>query len=77
MAIDKEHLEDKLYEISSMAEELLYDVRHMSQDDLEFNEPAPNIDVWKDQIIRSLPKGCSAAFRLDVEKSLEQFHFVY
>lgn len=59
MAIDKEHLEDKLYDISSMAEELLYDVRHMSQDDLEFNEPAPNIDVWKDQIIRSLPKGCS------------------
>ena len=77
MAIDKEHLEDMLYEISSMAEELLYDVRHMSQDDLEFNEPAPNIDVWKDQIIRSLPKGCSAVFRLDVEKVLEQFHFVY
>lgn len=77
MAIDKEYLEDKLYEISSMAEELLYDVRHMSQDDLEFNEPAPNIDVWKDQIIRSLPKGCSAAFRLDVEKALEQFHIVY
>lgn len=77
MATDKEHLEDKLYEISSMAEELLYDVRHMSQDDLEFNEPAPNIDVWKDQIIRSLPKGCSVAFRLDVEKALEQFHIVY
>lgn len=77
MAIDKEHLEDKLYEISSMAEELLYDVRHMSQDDLEFNEPAPNIDVWKDQIIRSLPKGCSVAFRLDVEKALEQFQKVY
>lgn len=77
MAIDKEHLEDKLYDISSMAEELLYDVRHMSQDDLEFNEPAPNIDVWKDQIIRSLPKGCSVAFRLDVEKALEQFQKVY
>lgn len=77
MATDKEHLEDKLYEISSMAEELLYDVRHMSQDDLEFNEPAPNIDVWKDQIIRSLSKGCSVAFRLDVEKALEQFHIVY
>lgn len=77
MAIDKKHLEDKLYDISSMAEELLYDVRHMSQDDLEFNEPAPNIDVWKDQIIRSLPKGCSVAFRLDVEKALEQFHIVY
>lgn len=77
MATDKEHLEDKLYEISSMAEELLYDVRHMSQDDLEFNEPALNIDVWKDQIIRSLPKGCSVAFRLDVEKALEQFHIVY
>ena len=77
MAIDKEHLEDKLYDISSMAEELLYDVRRMSQVDLEFNEPAPNIDVWKDQIIRSLPKGCSVAFRLDVEKALEQFHIVY
>lgn len=77
MATDKEHLEDKLYEISSMAEELLYDVRHMSQDDLEFNEPAPNIDVWKDQIIRSLPNGCSVAFRLDVEKALEQFQNVY
>lgn len=77
MAIDKEHLEDKLYDISSMAEELLYDVRRMSQVDLEFNEPAPNIDVWKDQIIRSLPKGCSVAFRLDVEKALEQFQNVY
>lgn len=77
MAIDKEHLEDRLYDISSMAEELLYDVKHMSQDDLEFNEPAPNLDVWKDQIIRSLPKGCSVAFRLDVEKALEQFHIVY
>ena len=77
MAIDKERLEDKLYEISSMAEELLYDVRRMSQVDLEFNEPAPNIDVWKDQIIRSLPKGCSVAFRLDVEKALEQFQNVY
>ena len=77
MAIDKEHLEDKLYDISSMAEELLYDVRYMSQNDLEFNEPAPNIDVWKDQIIRSLPKGCSVAFRLDVEKALEQFQNVY
>lgn len=77
MAIDKEHLEDKLYDISSMAEELLYDVRRMSQVDLEFNESAPNIDVWKDQIIRSLPKGCSVAFRLDVEKALEQFQNVY
>ena len=77
MAIDKERLEDKLYEISSMAEELLYDVRHMSENDLEFNEPAPNINVWKDQIIRSLPKGCSVAFRLDVEKALEQFNIVY
>ena len=77
MAIDKEHLEDKLYDISSMVEELLYDIRRMSQVDLEFNEPAPNIDVWKDQIIRSLPKGCSVAFRLDVEKALEQFQNVY
>lgn len=77
MAIDKEHLEDKQYDISSMAEDLLYKVKHMSQDDLEFNEPAPNLDVWKDQIIRSLPKGCSVAFRLDVEKALEQFHIVY
>lgn len=77
MAIDKEHLEDKLYDISSMAEDLLYEIKHMSQDDLEFNEPAPNIDVWKDQIIRSLPKGCSVAFRLDVEKALEQFQNVY
>lgn len=77
MAIDKEHLEDKLYDISSMVEELFYDVRRMSQVDLEFNEPAPNIDVWKDQIIRSLPKGCSVAFRLDVEKALEQFQNVY
>lgn len=77
MAIDKEHLEDKLYDISSMAEDLLYKVKHMSQDDLEFNEPAPNLDVWKDQIIRSLPKGCSVAFRLDVEKAIEQFQNVY
>lgn len=77
MAIDKEHLEDKLYDISSMAEDLLYEIKQMSQDDLEFNESAPNIDVWKDQIIRSLPKGCSAAFRLDIEKALEQFHIVY
>ncbi len=77
MVKDKKDLEDRIYDISSELEDLLYEVRHLQSDVLDPDEPAADINSWKNQIIRALPKGCSVKFRLDVEKALEQFQTIY
>ena len=77
MVKDKKDLEDRIYDISSELEDLLYEVRHLKSDVLDPDEPASDINSWKNQIIHALPKECSVKFRLDVEKALEQFQNVY
>ena len=77
MVKDKKDLEDRIYDISSELEDLLYEVRHLKSDVLDPDEPASDIENWKNQILHALPEGCSAKFRMDVEDMLERFKEVY
>lgn len=36
-----------------------------------------NLRYWKNNILDSLPKGCSLKFRMDVEEMLEKFKDIY
>lgn len=36
-----------------------------------------NLRYWKNNILDSLPKGCSLKFRMDVEEMLEKFTDIY
>lgn len=36
-----------------------------------------NLRYWKNNILDSLPKGCSLKFRMDVEEMLEKFTNIY
>lgn len=43
----------------------------------EANSESDNLRHWKNNVLNSLPKGCSLKFRLDVEEMLEKFKGVY
>lgn len=36
-----------------------------------------NLRYWKNNVLNSLPKGCSLKFRMDVEEMLEKFTGIY
>lgn len=36
-----------------------------------------NLIYWKNNVLDSLPKGCSLKFRMDVEEMLEKFTGIY
>ena len=43
----------------------------------EANSESDNIRYWKNNVLNSLPKGCSLKFRMDVEEMLEKFTGIY
>lgn len=78
--IDKEVIEDRLYDISSAFEDLLYDIRNCklignSEEDEDCSSSA--LSEWKQKVIAALPEKASIKFRNDVEELLEKFKTVY
>ena len=43
----------------------------------EANSESDNLRYWKNNVLNSLPKGCSLKFRMDVEEMLEKFTGIY
>ena len=43
----------------------------------EANSESDNLRYWKNNVLNSLPKGCSLKFRMDVEEMLEKFTSIY
>ena len=43
----------------------------------ETSAESDNLRYWKNNVLNSLPKGCSLKFRMDVEKMLEKFKDIY
>ena len=43
----------------------------------EASSESDNLRYWKNNVINSLPKGCSLKFRMDVEEMLEKFTGIY
>lgn len=43
----------------------------------EASSESDNLRYWKNNVLNSLPKGCSLKFRSDVEEMLEKFKGIY
>lgn len=43
----------------------------------EASSESDNLRYWKNNVLNSLPKGCSLKFRMDVEEMLEKFTGIY
>lgn len=43
----------------------------------EASSESDNLRYWKNNVLNSLPKGCSLKFRSDVEEMLEKFTGIY
>jgi transcriptional regulator len=43
----------------------------------EANSESDNLRYWKNNVLNSLPKGCSLKFRMDVEEMLDKIKSVY
>ena len=78
--LDKEAIEDRLYDISSAFEDLLYDIRNCkligNSEELE-DCSSSALSEWKQKVIAALPEKASVKFRNDVEELLEKFKTVY
>lgn len=63
-------LEDISTEISSLIQDAIEKIK-------DVNVESDNLRYWKNNVLNSLPKGCSLKFRMDVEEMLEKFTSIY
>lgn len=68
-------------EIVNELEEINTEVSCIIQDAIEkikeASSESDNLRYWKNNVLNSLPKGCSLKFRSDVEEMLEKFTGIY
>lgn len=63
-------LEDISTEVTSIIQDAIDKIK-------EVKSESDNLRYWKNNILDSLPKGCSLKFRMDVEEMLEKFTNIY
>ena len=63
-------LEDISTEVSSIIQDAIDKIK-------EVKSESDNLRYWKNNVLDSLPKGCSLKFRMDVEEMLEKFTDIY
>lgn len=63
-------LEDISTEVTSIIQDAIDKIK-------EVKVESDNLRYWKNNILDSLPKGCSLKFRMDVEEMLEKFTNIY
>ena len=63
-------LEDISTEVTSIIQDAIDKIK-------EVKSESNNLRYWKNNILDSLPKGCSLKFRMDVEEMLEKFKDIY
>lgn len=63
-------LEDISTEVSSIIQDAIDKIKDVKVE-------SDNLRYWKNNILDSLPKGCSLKFRMDVEEMLEKFKDIY
>lgn len=63
-------LEDIRAEVSCIIQDAIEKIK-------EATSESDNLIYWKNNVLNSLPKGCSLKFRMDVEEMLEKFKGVY
>lgn len=63
-------LEDISTEVSSLIQDAIEKIK-------EADSESDNLRYWKNNVLDSLPKGCSLKFRMDVEEMLEKFTKIY
>ena len=63
-------LEDISTEVSSLIQDAIEKIKDVKVE-------SDNLRYWKNNILDSLPKGCSLKFRMDVEEMLEKFKDIY
>ena len=63
-------LEDISTEVSSIIQDAIDKIKDVKVE-------SDNLRYWKNNILDSLPKGCSLKFRMDVEEILEKFKDIY
>ena len=63
-------LEDISTEVSSIIQDAIDKIKDVKVE-------SDNLRYWKNNILDSLPKGCSLKFRMDVEEMLEKFTDIY
>lgn len=72
---------DEQNEIVDALEDISTEVSSLIQDAIEkikdVNVESDNLRYWKNNVLNSLPKGCSLKFRMDVEEMLEKFTGIY
>lgn len=74
-------LEEISSEVSRTLEDISTEVASVIQDAIEkikdVKVESDNLRYWKNNVLNSLPKGCSLKFRMDVEEMLEKFTGIY
>ena len=63
-------LEDISTEVSSIIQDAIDKIKDVKVE-------SDNLRYWKNNILDSLPNGCSLKFRMDVEEMLEKFTDIY
>ena len=63
-------LEDISTEVTSIIQDAIDKIKDVKVE-------SDNLRYWKNNILDSLPKGCSLKFRMDVEEMLEKFTDIY
>lgn len=63
-------LEDISTEVTSIIQDAIDKIKDVKVE-------SDNLRYWKNNILDSLPKGCSLKFRMDVEEMLEKFKDIY
>lgn len=63
-------LEDISTEVTSIIQDAIDKIKDVKSE-------SDNLRYWKNNILDSLPKGCSLKFRMDVEEMLEKFKDIY
>lgn len=65
-----DELEDIHTEVSCLIQDAIDKIKEASSE-------SDNLRYWKNNVLNSLPKGCSLKFRMDVEEMLEKFTGIY
>ena len=63
-------LEDISTEVTSIIQDAIDKIKDVKSE-------SDNLRYWKNNVLDSLPKGCSLKFRMDVEEMLEKFTDIY
>lgn len=71
---EQDEIVDALEDISTEVTSIIQDAIDKIKD---VKVESDNLRYWKNNILDSLPKGCSLKFRMDVEEMLEKFTDIY